>query len=271
LNKNKCIVLLIGLEITKGSGHANVVIINPRNKTISMYEPHGSEGKFVNLMYTKQRTRIVCFLDKYIRSTQAKNNNVFENYMLLTPEYVNLNRDIQAQIEKTEGLCEEFSNYMGVLSAMNPDISIKMLSVYLSSNIQEYAEKYGDKHYLRKFINFKNFRVIIGFITKYFISPEIFEEILSRETSDVTDPLYLMNVIISFLLISYTKLLNKSEGLMFNIRNINDVKLICLVNKERLNEDNINVKIINDTLVKKIGLQFTVKDINNFGKFIKKN
>jgi hypothetical protein len=289
LAKNKCIVVMIGIHIPN-NGHANVVIINPRNKTISMYEPHGSDGIFVNLMYGKQRTRIVCAIYKCIKESQNgnKNGNIFDDYMLLTPKFVNFEKDIQSKSNIRQvpvgGLCEQYSRYMGLLSAMNPDVSIKMLSVYLSIDIQVYSDKKKDKHCLRRFINFKNFLIILGFITKYFIPPKVFEKILNGK-GHVTDPLNLMNVIILFLIIPALILIktdptkavsqkNKDliehidlDQLKRNITNLIDVKNKCMYVKSILKP--ITVEYLNGIFLD-IGVTFAKYDIDNFIKFVNK-
>lgn len=119
----------------KSSGHANMLIINNINKTISIFEPHGYSGFYVSKT-TKGGGNLYRIIREYLH---FESGGCFGDYLFYNPLTTNLRVDIQTVVEDDLGMCETFSFNMAIMSAMNPEVPIKMLSIYnIAARVQNF-------------------------------------------------------------------------------------------------------------------------------------
>jgi len=131
---NKCMkhrLIPISLEIiTPNAGtHANIIIIDSKERTIELFEPHGNRGvkselESISRAYSKVSKNVQRFFGRYL-----------PDFTYIPPSKYEPKEGLQARLDAFSGLCVTWSILYLHYRVLNPDVPPKKLINYLDTKI----------------------------------------------------------------------------------------------------------------------------------------
>lgn len=146
-HSNRFIIIPLGIETAKGS-HANIIIIDKKNKIIERFEPNGANEP-LQFNYNSS------LLDNLLKS---KFNTILSNYKYIKPsdylpvigfQMLEISDEECKEIGDPNGFCAVWCVWYASYRIKNPDIDINVLVKELINNIK--LENISFKNVIRNF------------------------------------------------------------------------------------------------------------------------
>ena len=133
LNQTKYsfIPIVLNLITQKEGNHANILLINIKNKVIELYEPHGSRTS------SSELDSVVGAYNKKIRALKNFWKDILPDYKVINAMDYRRGTHFQMEYdpEKNSGFCVTWSILFANYRMINPHVDLKILIKYLSLKI----------------------------------------------------------------------------------------------------------------------------------------
>lgn len=127
--KHRFVPINLAIIVPTIDSHANIILMDTKNKTVELFEPHGDRDEISSLenikgAYDKVSKNIKKFFKKY-----------FSTYKFISPGDYELKYGLQERIDAYDGLCVSWGALYLHYRLLNPDINQKKLIKYIDTTM----------------------------------------------------------------------------------------------------------------------------------------